>query len=250
LHYLSFGASVLGFFLFLAVYGVFPATFNTLAYHQLENIGFQLSPWVFFFIATILCLARDFLWRYAEYNFRSIANLPTLANLFADFVSDIVVIDPAQDLFMQFVDREMEDELIDQHMGNLNRYKIGVGMCAIASVLLVINFSLSYPDGSTELEIGTWALFSMSCWICFAILMCSSLEIKQHLHTIMTSLIGFSGLTIANLVRAGIDEDTHPVALAVILIGMLTVVRPPLVHALHYIIISFLCYIVWYQRSA
>jgi phospholipid-transporting ATPase len=289
LHYLSFGASVLGFFLFLAVYGVFPATFNTLAYHQLENIGFQLSPWFFFFIATILCLARDFLWRYAEYNFRSIANLPTLlkvqmkddkdpkaairmpaelrkseanrlmkeahgdaaglANLFADFDSDIVVIDPAQDLFMQFVDREIEDEFIDQHMGNLNRYKIGVGMCAIASVLLVINFSLSYPDSSTELEIGTWALFSVSCWICFAILMCSSLEIKQHLHTIMTSLmiIGFSGMTIANLVRAGIDEDTHPVTLGVILLGMLTVVRPPLVHALHYIIISFLCYIVWYQ---
>eukprot|EP00672_Neobodo_designis_P006483 CAMPEP_0174878644 /NCGR_PEP_ID=MMETSP1114-20130205/82861_1 /TAXON_ID=312471 /ORGANISM="Neobodo designis, Strain CCAP 1951/1" /LENGTH=2292 /DNA_ID=CAMNT_0016114033 /DNA_START=739 /DNA_END=7617 /DNA_ORIENTATION=- len=291
MHYLSFAISIIGFFFFLAVYGAFPATFSTVAYQQLENIGFQLSPWIFFFIGTALCLARDFLWRYAEYNFVPIASLPLrikiqykddqnpraaiqpclelrqrreggykmgdvmgkskdMANLFAEYDAEAVVIDPAQDLFMQFVDREIEDEFVDQHIGNLSRYKIGLGMCAVASLVIVLNFASQYNSGdATELEIGTWALFSAAAWLCFVVISCSGERIKPHLHSLMSTLmlVGFSGMTIANLVRADIDEDTHPVTLGVILFGLLTVVRPPVVHALHYIIISFMCYIVWYQ---
>jgi hypothetical protein len=290
MHYLAFGASVGGFFLFLSIHGALPPTFSTIAYKQLENIGFQISPWLFFLWGTIATLSRDFAWRYIENNFTPVTKLPLLikvqfsddqnplaatklplelqlrrerqhriadvmgessdmANLFAEYDSEAVVINPTQDFFLQFVDREIEDDFIDTHMGKLGRYKFGVGMCAVASLAIVVNFALSYPDNAVELEIGTWALFSFCCWVCFVILMCSTAAIKPHLHSIMVLLmiVGFSGMTIANLVRSGIEPDTHPVTLGVILLGLLTVVRPPLVHSLHYILISFLCYIIWYQ---
>jgi len=282
MEYIALGISVLGYFAFLAIYGSLPPSFTTTGYEVLTNIGFQVAPWIFFLVAVAFTLARDFIWRYFEYNFVPLDKLPLvikvqmkddtdeqaairapmetkthhvmgdvtsgsseIANLFAEYDTEAVMVNPTADMFLQFIDKELEDEFISQHLGRLTRYKIGLFICSIAGSLLVLYTAM---QKATELEIGTWTLFACSSWLCLFLLFFTT-ALKPHVHTVMCTLltVGFSAMSIAHFTSAQDAPDTHPVSLAVILLGLLIVVRPPLVHAIHYILISLVAYVIWYR---
>ena len=297
MQFLGIGGSLLAWFIFLAIYSSVPSTISSTMYGVLTNVGFQLSPWIFFFLSIALCLYRDGFWRIFQYQYLPIAvvahhklvqlkdsvdpvadtRLPIelrdgdkhrdytakdvvggdrdIAKLFKEYnMGDDhnahAVFNPSQDIFMQFVEKELEDEFLDNHIGDLARYKVGMLLCAIASSVLVANFARLYAEGTVdELEIGGWATLAIVCWITSILFACASRGIKPHLHIVMITvlIIGFSGMSISNLAGARRNADTHPVTLGVILLGLLTVVRPPLIHAIHYILIAFVAYVAWYQ---
>ena len=182
-----------------------------------------------------------------------------LGNIFAE-TSRVEQLSFTQGMMMQFCDEELEDEFVSRHLGSLYRYKLGVFICAIATTVLVAYSAYELlalykkkdiPQAtlsSAELELGCWALFSASAWFALVILMCT--KIRNHIHAFMAilMLVACSGMSIAHFVAADTkDPDTHPVTLAVILLGILAVVRPPLVHALHYNLIAVACYGIWFR---
>ena len=157
-------------------------------------------------------------------------------------------IDPNQDIFLQFIDMDLEDEFVEQHLGRkLIRYKFALGLAAVASLIL---FGVSIANVSKKngvLELCMWGLFSAACWIGFIILLVTNIRMKSGLHTMLLLLMiaSISGLSIANLTSSQREPDTHPVTMGVLLLGLLTVLRPPLIQAFQYVIICTVGFTFW-----
>eukprot|EP00744_Colponema_vietnamica_P001438 GILI01002381.1.p1 GENE.GILI01002381.1~~GILI01002381.1.p1 ORF type:complete len:1839 (-),score=500.94 GILI01002381.1:622-5454(-) len=152
-------------------------------------------------------------------------------------------LDISQDLFMQFVDTEIEDSFLVYYYSTGFRYKFALGLCAVVSLILLA-VSISTADKYDEPLM--WGISSLVCWIgFFVVTFVKSLDLRGPLHRIILALtiIMFSSLSVANLLASQHEPKTHPVTMATIMLGLITVLRPPFWHGLQYSFVAILSFV-------
>lgn len=148
--------------------------------------------------------------------------------------------------FSSFDDSQIEANFLEKLVGDLTRYRNGALICFIAASVIVVANGISNVTFDEQIA---WGVFAFTALCTFLMFHFARRIVQAYYHSVLLvlCLVGFSCVSIANLKASRQDPDTHPVTLAILMMGMITVTRPPLFHACQYMFIGLLAYAAWYQ---
>jgi phospholipid-translocating P-type ATPase (flippase) len=157
---------------------------------------------------------------------------------------------PAVGLLDDFSDAEKEMQFQKFLVGDLRRYVMALGVMTVVSLGVFLFTILTAKSLDSELEqpiaYGVLTGLGMCSTFIFAVFKKYARSFYHEL-ILFVSVLGFSCISIANLDASRRDTETHPVFLAVAMLGLLVAIRPPLSHAFLYMFIGLVAYAGWYQ---